>query len=511
MPNKRVKKQGGKAADDSTRRDRAEVLYDGECAMCSNLALRINETDAVDSLATNDLRHARLPQGVTAEAVTRELHVIEADGRITRGADAVLRILEEYPRWRWLARIGSSRAAKPFTAMGYRFVATNRDHIFGPGARLFWSKEILLVALLAAIATAPMLWVSKRAYPVVPVLTVLPVLLEIIALAVMTFGAAAALVLPKPRGALALLLGGAVVLALGDQTRWQPWFYQYTIMLSVLTAWSWRPNDLKASLEPLAALRVVMIGLYAWSGIQKLNATYLSGTFGWLVEPLGALLPATWVESLSVLGAASPAAEIAIAVGLLFPATRPWATAAAVALHAFILAMLGPWAHNWNSIVWPWNGAMIALVVVLFASDRDTRPAAILGTPISVGRAVAIAAFIVLPALSLVDRWDPYLSSSLYSRNLRHAAIRLRSDARQALPADLQPYADDEDVLWPMTWALDALNVPAYPAVRVYKGLARAVCRQLPDPTGLILGISSKPEILTGEFTVTDYHCEDLQ
>jgi hypothetical protein len=61
-----------------------------------------------------------------------------------------------------------------------------------------------------------------------------------------------------------------------------------------------------------------------------------------------------------------------------------------------------------------------------------------------------------------------------------------------------------------MTWALDELNVPAYPALRVYKGLARAVCAELPDPTGLTLGITTKPDIFTGEISVTDYHCSDL-
>jgi len=172
--------------------------------------------------------------------------------------------------------------------------------------------------------------------------------------------------------------------------------------------------------------------------------------------------------------------------------------------------MLGPWAHHWNSVVWPWNPAMIALVLVLFAKDGTSGRADMLRRPASAGHAVAIAAFVVLPALSLVDRWDPYLSSSLYSRNLRHAAIRLRADMPAHLPAAWQPYIDEEDVLWPMTWALEALNVPAYPAPRVYKALARAVCRELPDPDGAILGLSTKPDIFTGELTVTDYGCAEL-
>ncbi len=491
-------------------RNRTEVLYDGECAMCSNLALRINTTQTRKTLDTNDMRSAQLPAGVSAADVERELHVVDTAGNIHRGANALLRILEEYPRWRWLARIGRTAPMRPLLAIGYRYVAANRDHIFGPSARLFWSKQILLVALLAGFALSPKLWISARPYPVVPVLAPLPSLLEYTALAVSVLAAGAALVLTKPRPALTALLIAAATLAMGDQTRWQPWFYQYAVMLAVLTAWNGRPKDVKASLEPTAALRAVMIGIYLWSGIAKLNASYLGGTFGWLLEPLAAVFPASLLSALGSIGVATPVAEIAIGLGLAHPRSRPAAVAAAIAMHTLILAMLGPWAHNWNSIVWPWNAAMIALVAVLFARDRHTRPARILAPPMSAMRAVATAAFIVLPALSLIDRWDPYLSASLYSRNLRHAAIRLRSDAREALPLQLQPYADDEDVMWPMTWALDALNVPAYPAVRVYKGMARAVCAELPDPTGLILGISSKPSITTGEITVTNYGCADL-
>jgi predicted DCC family thiol-disulfide oxidoreductase YuxK len=489
---------------------RARVLYDGECAMCSNLALRINTTDATKQLATTDLHEAVLPDGITADAVRHELHVIDADGNVARGPDAIFRILQEYPRWRPLARLGRLRPLRPIAALGYRFFAANREYIFGPGARLFWSKQVLLLAMLAAVATAPKLWVSERAYPVVPVAGKLPALLEYTALALLLGASVVGLALPKPRKALMLFAAGAAVLALGDQTRWQPWFYQYALMLGVLAAWRWDGSDVKASLEPLGALRAVLVGIYLWSGIQKLNATFLGGTFGWLLEPLGALLPAGLVAGLSSAGIAAPLIEIAIGLALLFSITRKAAVVAAVVMHTVLLAMLGPWGHDWNSIVWPWNTAMIALVLILFAGDRHSKPASIIGWPISPSRLAMVAAFLVLPSLSLIDRWDPYLSSSLYSRSLRHAGIQLRSDARAALPARLQPYADEEDMLWPMTWALDELNVPAYPALRVYKGLARAVCAELPDPTGLTLGVTTKPDIFTGEISVTDYHCSDL-
>jgi predicted DCC family thiol-disulfide oxidoreductase YuxK len=490
--------------------ERTQVLYDGECAMCSTLALRINSTQAKASLATNDLHQASLPDGVSADAVRHELHVIDPDGTVRRGPDAVFRILEEYPRWRGLARIARWSPFRPLMQLGYRFFAANREHIFGPTARLFWSKIAVTSALLGGLAMSPKLWVSERAYPILPALARLPAALEYLALGTLVAAAIVAALAPRPRGALSALVVAAVLLASGDYTRWQPWFYQYVVMLGVLAGWNWDGRDLKGSLEPLAALRVVIVGTYVWSGIQKLNASYLGGTFGWLVEPLAWILPSSIVDALSTLGMATPVLEIAIGVGLLIPATRAWAVVAATGMHALILMMLGPWAHNSNSVVWPWNVAMIALVLILFRGDNNSMASTILGRPRSLSRAVASLLFLVLPALSLIDKWDPYLSLSLYSRNLPHAGLRLRPDARLALPAAWQPYADERDVMWPMTWAFDELNVPAYPAERSYKALARAVCNELPDPTGLILGLSSKPDPFTGEFSVTDYTCDEL-
>lgn len=54
------------------------------------------------------------------------MHAIDEAGRIYAGGDAILRILEEYPRWRWLARVGRVWGIRHLVYVAYRIVATHR-------------------------------------------------------------------------------------------------------------------------------------------------------------------------------------------------------------------------------------------------------------------------------------------------------------------------------------------------------------------------------------------------
>jgi hypothetical protein len=230
----------------------------------------------------------------------------------------------------------------------------------------------------------------------------------------------------------------------------------------------------------------------------------------WFVEPLGAWLPAALVERLGALGTIAPVIEMTLAIGLLFPRVRSLAVAGVVVQHTLVLAMLGPFGHDWNSVIWPWNAAMMLLVPVLFAGDADAGPRTVVGKPLSVPRAMAAIAFCLLPAFGTIGLWDPYLSANLYSRSLPQAGIVLTAAARDGLAPGIRAYVNHDNVLWPPTWALDELNVPPYPAARVYRSVARALCRSSSVPSGILLVISSRPDRLTGVTSETAFTCDDL-
>lgn len=377
--------------------------------------------------------------------------------------------------------------------------------------RLDTVQRIVLAAFAVGMSWSIPLWVTDRPYPLAPVLPVnLPGALGVVVPAAFALAAAASFLTPRSRAPLYAILACLAWLALGDQTRWQPWAYQYTGMLAIL-AWlrAVSPDDESAAPAALSALRIVLAGIYLWAGLQKLNVNYFSGTFGTIVSPLESVLPAWLFSVLVAAGPLTPFLEIAIGAGLAFERTRVRAAAAAVAMHVFVLAMVGPWGRDWNSIVWPWNAAMIALALLLFGPGSPRIHPADIFRPASRAATAAAVAFLLLPALSLVDRWDAYLSASLYSRNLRHASITVSPRAQRMLPEGYREHVDDDGIMWPILWALDTMNVPAYPAARVYRALAVDVCRHT-GGRGVDFGLSTKPGIFTGEIDVERATCAAL-
>src|SRR5262249_2779491 len=126
-----------------------------------------------------------------------------------------------------------------------------------------------------------------------------------------------------------------------------------------------------------------------------------------------------------------------IALGLLTRRCRKPAVVAALATHLFVLLLLI--ASGENTVVWPWNVAMVALVLILFWQDEQTSPREILIAR-SPSHVVVLVLFGVLPALSFFDLWDSYLSAALYSGNTDQAVIYVSRPVIDQLPAAIRPH-----------------------------------------------------------------------
>ena len=377
--------------------------------------------------------------------------------------------------------------------------------------------------LLAAFALSPRLWLSDRTFPLTPIppLPPLPVptdyilmvgaaaaLLATLAASAMRFRGRASTVPLADRWLPATVIA-LMVLAITDQQRWQPWFYQYTAMLAAV-AISTRPGARTSATDALDACRTILAGIYLWSGVQKLNVSFLTLDFPWMVEPIVQALPGWAGRGLESLAVAVPVVEISVAAAVLSPRLRRAGVAAAIGTHAFILACLGPLGHDWNTIVWPWNVAMIALVVLLFGGHADPGWRRVLTAQSRAVNAVVIVLFWILPALSFADLWDSYLSACLYSRNTRRADVFVAAPVLARLPASVAARADDTGAIHPMSWALDELGVPVYPEPRVFKSVATELCRQARRDDQVILVISSRPQLVSGDRSTSMLECSDL-
>ncbi|HSK99741.1 MAG TPA: hypothetical protein VK869_05340 [Rubrobacteraceae bacterium] len=368
--------------------------------------------------------------------------------------------------------------------------------------RLAWLERAIVVSLVVGLLLSAKLWVSTRAYPLVPLLGFVPPLpypLDYLLFALFTASLIGILIFrERLAGALAVAgLALAVLLVLQDQGRLQPWFYQYSFMLGAvgLSRLAQFPTE-----SALNACRVIVASTYLWSGLQKAHVNFADSVYPWLIEPLASYLP-SWAASPLENGAyAVPVIEVAIGLGLLARPLRLLAVVGAILMHAFILFTIGPWGHDWNLVVWPWNLAMVAFVLILFWRAPDNPSfIAVVKPGGSAFRAAVLVLFAFMPALNFFGLWDSYLSASLYSGSIEEGYVY----------ATGSPSAPPVRIIYT---AMEEMNVSAYPEERVYKKVFAAMwCETTSsrlEPTLIVYG---RPEILSGEHPSTIYHCRDVR
>lgn len=378
------------------------------------------------------------------------------------------------------------------------------DAALGPEWRHFWLKAALACGMLSGMLLSPKLWLAERDYPLCPIAELLPNVpppLDRVwfgGLLVLLVGIA---VTPRSRWLIVSFVGLAGLFSLWDQSRWQPWFYQYLFMLAAFA--------FKSDEQPLAVARFIMAATYVWSGAQKYNVSFLTGVYPWLIKPfVGEPAP----EFMLLMGAMIPFMEAGFGIGLLVPRIRDIAVILVLGMHASLLVCLGPLGHDWNSVVWPWNLAMMAMAGILFWRTPDVAFLSIVRPSTGFGWLVAIL-FGVMPFFNFLGLWDSYLSAALYSGNLIEADIIISPQVYDRSTRAIQGYCEarDGDYLVDLeTWSMKELNVPPYPARRVYRRVARSICALATEPGDVVLLIHEPPHWRTGERQKTREDCGGL-
>lgn len=362
-------------------------------------------------------------------------------------------------------------------------------------------KITLILAMGAGVLLSYPLWHSNRLFPLVPVGDFLPAIPSWLAFSLpifllLLFGVI--LVLRRPKHALLAGVGFFALLVLFDYNRLQPWVYSYGFMAAALSCFYRSVSEPRKAASALHACRFLLCATYLWAGTQKLNSAFITRTFA---LTFGSILPDTLPSAVvRTMAVCAALLEILIGVFLFFPRTRKPAIVLAVGLHGALLILLGP-LRELNSVVWPWNVAMIFFVVVLFKDTGNVGALEVLvpHTPLHV---TAIFLFGLMPALSFVGAWDAYLSFKLYSGNTHRAFIAIPPNSDWRWPARYHPFLKNSRALSVEEWALKELNVPPYPQERVYRKVIRQVWLDAGRPPELQLLIESEPEILTGKRTL---------
>ena len=385
----------------------------------------------------------------------------------------------------------------------------------GAENRLAWLRIALAAGLVAGLLLSPNLWISTRSYPLTPLWDAVPplpypadhALFGLLLVLVTGVGVA--------RGRAIGWLGiSALVIAaffvVQDESRLQPWFYQYSFMLAAFCLFG---LGRVGALDALNACRLIVAATYFWSGLQKANASFIQSTHPWLVEPLTARLPDWAGSALLAGGYAVPVVEAVIGIGLLTRRFRRLAVMGALLMHAFIMLCIGPLGHDHNTVVWPWNFAMVAFVLILFwRAPDDTTPSTILdpGRNFSAGfvfRAAVLVLFAFMPLFNFFGLWASYLSSGLYTGTSKQGYI-LVWDSANWQSTRIGGVSERE------------LNTPAYPEESIFEnvfaerwceeGSEEALRREqagYPEP---ILRVDGRPAIISGERSTELYSCDDV-
>lgn len=336
--------------------------------------------------------------------------------------------------------------------------------------------SITVIGLVASIFLSHAAWSTDRTYPLSPLVAGISapgyvhtglLLLTILSLVYSLFSTRLCPLL------LTLGTGALSILVLLDITRLQPWVFHY---VAILLLFSLAVPRHYTETRVLDAARIVLAGIYFWSGVQKLNARFFSEIFPWFTEKLWLPFGNTGLSVALFVGLLVPFIEALFALGFLTKRFRTGALVGAACMLVLVLASIGPTGHNWNSSVWPWNIAIFGTAVTLFWGLETTFVAFIIRQRHNVLAWVMGFVFWLLPLGNFVGLTDNYLSWSLYSGKVPEAAILGNQEFLQTI----SPTAADDELRF-IRWSMNDLNLVPYPEKRVFISLFDSVCQTYPD------------------------------
>jgi uncharacterized membrane protein YphA (DoxX/SURF4 family) len=359
-------------------------------------------------------------------------------------------------------------------------------------------RKTTAAACLLSMLLCYRLWLGERNFPLCPVFDWLNVP-AIVHLILFLFACVLLICIVVSKAPEKFITGFVILgtlMALMDENRWQPWFYQYLIMFFVLSRTALMEKKRK---EILDLLRFMMAAIYFWSGLNKLNPNFPADTFPWLMEPITNHMPPGSISEFSWLAYAFPIAETGTGIALMIKRTRKAALAGVIMMHSFILFSLGPLGHNYNPVVWPWNIAMVSFCFFLFSGEtieiRNVRKMLQ-----AFSQKLAFAAFVLAPLFCFFNLWPSYLSHNLYSGNTSNGVIYISDSVESKLPEAIKRYSIGElnqNQITVKYWCMKELGVPAYPEKGNFEKVTNTFYRYASDSSEVYLLFT--PKLKAGE------------
>jgi len=340
----------------------------------------------------------------------------------------------------------------------------------------FLLRLVILTWIITKFICYP-LWMGDRDFFIVPVHDIL---LQLPAYwhAMLFWGSlvfmAAVVIFPRKK-LVAVIVILEFLSCMLDQNRWQPWEYQFIFMLAAYIC-------IKGEEHLYTAWQIILIGLYFFSGLSKLNSAFIQDVWN-------SLLLRNWLGIYTTdafmfrLGYALPLAEMAAAILLCFARFRKLGTVILIGMHIIILLVFGPLGLHRNEVIWPWNILMPVLLILLFYR-RSFVPLRSFFRQSSSW--LVLGCFCILPWLHLAGKWDHYLSFTLHSGGIPH--LYICTDDAAALQKMAVYMSSTRNGMIPCRfpvgayqWGIKAMNTTPYPQQRVFRSIARQWKKQHPN------------------------------
>lgn len=372
--------------------------------------------------------------------------------------------------------------------------------------------RVSAIACLLSMLLSYKLWLGDRTFPLIPAFDFLPAFhypFDLILFGITVILLICIAVLRNPQKFIISFLVCAFLLALLDINRWQPWFYQYVLMLCVVSFFNFRCDDTKQQQAIITIFKLMIGAIYFWSGLQKLNPNFIADTYPWLMEPITNHLTENGISNLEPLGKAFPLIEIITGISLFILRTKKIAIVLLFMMHIFILYVLGPPGHNYNPVVWPWNVAMMSFAFILFWKTDSLKIIQIREMLHYHSLKIVALLFIIMPLFNFFNLWDSYLSHNLYSGNTSNGVIYISDNVETKLPSEIKQYSKGEMNLNQITikyWCMMELGVPAYPEKRNFVAITKTFYKYADDPSEIYFMFTPKLKLneLSRGFTRDD-------
>ena len=359
----------------------------------------------------------------------------------------------------------------------------------GSEKKLIAIKYILLAALASGIALSYNLWLTEtRYFPLTPVLDFLPVInypFDYFLLFITILLIAVSFVYPFNFLLNISLLGVLIFLALMDINRFQPWFYQYLLMILIFCTATRKQTPVML----IPSLQILICGIYFWSGIFKFNELYFSNVIQWFADPFN--------ESglIELIGKLLPVLELFASIGLLIKQMRKWTLLTIIFIHLFYLLVLGPLGNNTNDVLLPWNIAMLLFSVLLFSGENLYQFKGFKGFfKLKITKVILLLVW-VFPIFNLFNLWPAYTSFNIFSGNTNNGSLYISDYTKNTLPEEISTLVRN-NALNIKEWSMKELNVPAFPEKKVFISARNFMYNYAKDSSEVVLYYQSKAKLI---------------